>query len=106
MIGEEIYEQISSMLGECYLDEDSRERLVKYIESLRDSQCQTIDNVKSEITISMDEYKELLIIKGRYEELNSRTLIPQTRYPYTRVTYRSSDEENTSVNDRVEPESK
>lgn len=106
MIGEEIYEQISTMVGECYLDEDSRERLVKYIESLRDSQCQTVDNVKPEITISMDEYKELLIIKGRYEELNSRTLIPQTIYPYTRVTYRSSDEENTSCDDRVEPESR
>lgn len=106
MIGEEIYKQISTMLGECYLDEDSREKLVKYIESLRDSQCQTVDDVKSEITISMDEYKELLIIKGRYEELNSRTLIPQIRYPYTRVTYRSFDEENTAIDDRVEPEAK
>lgn len=106
MTGEEIYEQIGSMLGECYLDEDSREKLVKYIESLRDSQCQTVDNVKSEITISMDEYKELLIIKGRYEELNSRTVIPQIRYPYTEVTYRSFDEKNVSNDDRVEPESK
>ncbi len=105
MIGEEIYKQISCMLGECYLDEDSREKLVKYIESLRDSQCQTVDNVKSEITISMDEYKELLIIKGRYEELSNRTLIPQIRYPYTGVTYRSSDEEDRSCDDRVEPES-
>ena len=106
MIGEDIYKQISSAFGEYYLDEDSRERLVKYIESLRDAQCQTVDNVKAEITISMDEYKELLIIKGRYEELNSRTLIPQTRYPYTGVTYRSFDEENASSDDRVEPESK
>ena len=106
MIGEEIYKQISSAFGEYYLDEDSRERLVKYIESLRDSQCQTVDDVKPEITISMDEYKELLIIKGRYEELNSRTLIPQIRYPYTGVTYRSFDEENASCDDRVEPESK
>lgn len=106
MIGEEIYEQIRGMLGECYLDEDSREKLVKYIESLRDSQCQTVDNVKPEITISMDEYKELLIIKGRYEELNSRTLIPQTIYPYTRVTYRSSDEEDRSYDDKAEPESR
>lgn len=115
MLGEEIYKQISSMrsmLGEYYLDEDSREKLVKYIESLRDSQCQTVDDVKPEITISMDEYKELLIIKGRYEiikgryeELNSRTLIPQIRYPYTGVTYRSFDEENINSDDRVEPES-
>lgn len=106
MIGEEIYKQISTMLGECYLDEDSREKLVKYIESLRDSQCQTVDNVKPEITISMDEYKELLIIKGRYEELKSRTFIPQTRYPYTGVTYRSFDEENINSDDRAEPELK
>lgn len=62
--------------------------------------------MKPEITISMDKYKELLIIKGRYEELSNRTLIPQTRYPYTRVTYRSFDEEDTSIDDRVEPESK
>lgn len=106
MIGEEIYEQISGMLGECYLDGNSREKLVKYIETLRDSQCQTINDIKPEITISMDEYKELLIIKGRYEELNSRTLIPQIRYPYTGVTYRSFDEENASSDDRVEPESR
>lgn len=106
MIGEEIYKQISSAFGEYYLDEDSRERLVKYIESLRDSQCQTVDDMKAEITISMDEYKELLIIKGRYEELNSRTGISQIRYPYTGVTYRSFDEENTSCEDRVEPELK
>ena len=106
MIGEEIYKQINSAFGEYYLDEDSREQLVKYIESLRDSQCQTVDNVKAEITIPMDEYKELLIIKGRYEELNSRTFIPQIRYPYTGVTYRSSDEENASCEDKVEPESK
>lgn len=106
MIGEEIYKQISSAFGEYYLDEDSRERLVKYIESLRDSQCQTVDDMKAEITISMDEYKELLIIKGRYEELNSRTLIPQIRYPYTGVTYRSSDEENINSDGRVEPELK
>ena len=106
MIGEEIYKQINSAFGEYYLDEDSREQLVKYIESLQDSQCQTGDEAKPEITISMDEYKELLIIKGRYEELNSRTLIPQTIYPYTRVTYRSSDEEDRSCDDKVEPESK
>lgn len=108
MLGEEIYKQISSMrsmLGEYYLDEDSREKLVKYIESLRDSQCQTVDDVKPEITISMDEYKELLIIKGRYEELKSRTFIPQITHPYTGVTYRSCDEEDRSCEDKVEPES-
>lgn len=29
-----------------------------------------------EITISMEEYKELLIIKGKYEELKSQTTKP------------------------------
>lgn len=31
-----------------------------------------------EITISMEEYKELLIIKGKYEELKSQTTKPVT----------------------------
>lgn len=39
------------------------------------------------ITISMEEYKELLIIKGKYEELKAQQLvtmpmIPQTLNPY------------------------
>lgn len=36
-----------------------------------------------EITISMEEYKELLMIKGKYEELKSQQLL-KTNYPLTR----------------------
>lgn len=36
-----------------------------------------------EITISMEEYKELLIIKGKYEELKSQQL-SKTNYPLIR----------------------
>ena len=36
------------------------------------------------ITISMEEYKELLMIKGKYEELklNSFTIKTEPSYPY------------------------
>lgn len=33
-----------------------------------------------EITITMEEYKELLIIKGKYEELRSQQVLKQN-YP-------------------------
>lgn len=36
-----------------------------------------------EITIPMEEYKELLIIKGKYEELKSQQ---RTNYPLTRCS--------------------
>ena len=41
------------------------------------------------ITIPMEEYKKLLIIKGKYEELKGRQTIdwspytPSTTYPFT-----------------------
>lgn len=40
------------------------------------------------ITISMEEYKELLIIKGKYEELklNSFTIKTEPTYPYNPST--------------------
>ena len=38
----------------------------------------------SEITISMEEYKELLIIKGKYEELKSQQL-PKVNTPIIRT---------------------
>ena len=43
-----------------------------------------------EITISMEEYKELLIIKGKYEELKSqeRNVITYTPSDLTRTIYR------------------
>ena len=40
-------------------------------------------NKEETITITMEEYKELLIIKGKYEELKS-LYIPQT---YPKITY-------------------
>ena len=41
------------------------------------------------ITISMEEYKELLIIKGKYEELKSYTM-PDI-YPH-KITWRGDSE--------------
>ena len=42
-----------------------------------------------EITISMEEYKELLIIKGKYEELKSqeRNVITYTPRDFSRTFY-------------------
>lgn len=37
---------------------------------------------KSEVTISVDEYRELLIIKGRYEELMENKGNNQSYEPY------------------------
>lgn len=42
---------------------------------------------KETITISMEEYKELLIIKGKYEELKT---LYSPYYP-TKITYRSDE---------------
>lgn len=57
------------------------------------------------ITISLEEYKELLIIKGKYEELKSF----YTSYnPYnTKITYRKYcglDDDNESYNVSCESE--
>ena len=51
------------------------------------------NKAKDMITIPFEEYKELLIIKGRYEELKSQlTLIPSTANPLSpKITYRGSD---------------
>ena len=38
------------------------------------------------ITITMEEYKELLIIKGKYEELKSRQIIQPTLYKEPTLT--------------------
>ena len=43
------------------------------------------------ITIPMEEYKELLIIKGKYEELkNQQTFTPGIRWNGDKITYRDS----------------
>ena len=48
------------------------------------------------ITIPFEEYKELLIIKGKYEELKSQTSLawdPSINFPKTKITYRDSEKE-------------
>ena len=54
------------------------------------------ENVK-EITITLDEYKELLIIKGKYEELKS---VYYGLYSSTKITYRGDTEKEYSCLDR------
>ena len=41
------------------------------------------------VSISLEEYKELLITKGRYEELKSQT----NKSPKTNITYRYNGKE-------------
>ena len=56
-----------------------------------------IDN--KTITISLDEYKELLTIKGKYEELKSI----YNPYPFnTKITYRGIDDTNNSYYVKME----
>lgn len=47
-------------------------------------------NKEETIVITMEEYKELLIIKGKYEELKS-LYTPQT---YPKITYRGEFKDN------------
>ena len=50
------------------------------------------------ITISFEEYKELLIIKGRYEELKSQQNIPWTIKPNgTTITYTNTREQDKEL---------
>lgn len=51
-----------------------------------------MNNIKIEegmITIPFEEYKELLIIKGRYEELKTKSIIN------TGITYRGPEDNNS-----------
>ena len=50
------------------------------------------------ITIPLEEYKELLTIKGRYEELKSMYYGP---YSNTKITYRGGEEGVACVNGSV-----
>ena len=47
-----------------------------------------METVKETIAISMEEYKELIMIKGKYEELKSLFPYPIHTYPKTNITYR------------------
>lgn len=49
------------------------------------------------ITITLEEYKELLIIKGKYEELKSR----EGSWIKPTITWRGDDESNIDTNPRV-----
>lgn len=46
-----------------------------------------IDEELKTITITLEEYKELLIIKGKYEELKSN----YTPFTYPKITYRGTN---------------
>ena len=49
-------------------------------------------NMEEIITISLEEYRELLIIKGKYEELKSIYYGP---YSSTKITYRDYSNEGS-----------
>ena len=50
------------------------------------------------IGIPIEEYKELLMIKGKYEELKSQQNIPWTVNPRgTIITYTDKDEKRTTL---------
>lgn len=48
-----------------------------------------VDKEIKEITIPFEEYKELLIIKGKYEELKEK--FKSVTVPYQLVNYRSTN---------------
>lgn len=48
---------------------------------------------KETITITLEEYKELLIIKGKYEELKN-IYCSSLIYPKTTVTYRDLNKDD------------
>ena len=49
------------------------------------------------ITIPLEEYKELLMIKGKYEELKSTSIIPTPSYPNPHITWDFKTTEPTCV---------
>lgn len=56
-----------------------------------------MNNDEQVITIKLEEYKELLMIKGKYEELKNM-YYPATypnSYPKSNIVYRSFDDDNT-----------
>lgn len=60
--------------------------------------AQEIKQTPLTIEIPFEEYKELLIIKGRYEELKSQQNIPWTIYPRgTTITYTSTKKQDKEL---------
>lgn len=49
------------------------------------------------VTITLEEYKELLMIKGKYKELKS-LYYPALTYPKTNITYRNFSEDTAKEN--------
>lgn len=49
------------------------------------------------VSIPLEEYKELLIIKGRYEELKNKTNITWTPPSKTTITYTGPDGKKVSM---------
>lgn len=56
-----------------------------------------IDEELKTITITLEEYKELLIIKGKYEELSKRCKKPTNTYN-PNIPYRTSCKETRKTN--------
>ena len=60
--------------------------------------AQEVKQIPLTIEIPFEEYKELLIIKGRYEELKSQQNIPWTVNPRgTTITYKSTKEQDKEL---------
>lgn len=57
--------------------------------------AQEVKQTPLTIEIPFEEYKELLIIKGRYEELKSQQNIPWTVKPNGTIITREQDKELT-----------
>ena len=49
------------------------------------------------VNIPLEEYKELLIIKGRYEELKNKSNITWTPLSKTTITYTGPDGKKVSM---------
>ena len=60
--------------------------------------AQEIKQTSLTIEIPFEEYKELLIIKGHYEELKSQQNIPWAVNPRgTTITYKNTKEQNKEL---------
>ena len=60
--------------------------------------AQEIKQTSLTIEIPFEEYKELLIIKGRYEELKSQQNIPWAVNPRcTTITYKNTKEQDKEL---------
>ena len=54
--------------------------------------CIDYKDISQYITIPMEEYKELLIIKGKYEELKSNQTLYPTYPSWSKITYRGEND--------------